>query len=100
MQFSNRRYLIAGLASTATLVLSGCGDKEARPSPTATLSNNENVHAAVQILIRAADSLASNVSEFDTENWRDVVPNVRAAASDVTNAVVGLRSALGYSDAN
>ena len=40
------------------------------------------------------------MSDFDTEDWKDVVPDVQAAASNVTFAALELKQALGYSDAD
>jgi hypothetical protein len=84
--------------SGAILVASvGC-DKESRPAATASLTNNDEIHNAMQTLIDAASSLQSDVADFDTEDWKEVVPNVRTAASDIETAVLSLKIALGYSE--
>lgn len=97
MSTERRTALFAALGA-ATLVLTGC-ENERKPSSTATLLNNQEVHEAVKAIIGAVDELESNVDNFDAENWRDVVPEVKAAASNVAGAVGTLRQALGYSDA-
>ena len=95
---TQRRTLVFSTLSGAAIVLAGCGS-EPKPSATATLVNNKQVHDAVSELISAVDGLESNISAFDSENWRDVVPEVKTAASNVVSAVGTLRQALGYSDA-
>jgi hypothetical protein len=94
---TRRRALLCGATASAALVLASC-ESEPKPSPTATLANNDEVHAAVKSLVRSADNLNGAVGGFDDENWRDVVPNVKSAAADVLSAVRQLRQALGYSE--
>lgn len=92
----SRRTLLISLASAAMATMSAC-ESEPKPSPTATLVNNEGVHQAVTNLIAAVDSLNADVSRFDEhENWRDVVPDVKVAAENVASATIALRAALGY----
>ena len=79
--------------------MTGC-EREPKPSSTATLLNNEAVHNAVKVLIDAVDELGSDIGQFDTEDWKDVVPEVRTAATNVESALASLRQALGYSDAS
>jgi len=43
----------------------------------------------------AIGNLEGDVSSFDDENWREVVPNVETAATDVREAFDNLRCALG-----
>ncbi len=95
--FTKRRELLAALGTAMLVASAGC-DKEAKPAPTATLTNNEGVHTAMKTLIGAVGSLQSNVGQFAVENWREVVPNVRTSASDVELALSSLRTALGYSE--
>lgn len=92
----NRRdFAIAAFASS--FALAGC-DSEPKPSPSATLTNNSAVHEAVKVLVDAASSLESAVGQFEDNSWREVVPEVEGASSDVASAVSRLRTALGYSD--
>jgi hypothetical protein len=72
-------------------------NSEPRPDATATLVNNEEVHRAFLALESAASELDGSIAQFDSENWRDVVPQVRGAAGDVESASAQLRKALGYS---
>jgi hypothetical protein len=98
MQITGRRAaLFAGFG--AALAFTGC-EREPKPSSTATLLNNEEVHNAVKVLIDAVDGLGSDIGQFDTEDWKDVVPEVRTAAANVESALASLRQALGYSDAS
>jgi len=83
------------LVGAATVAMSAC-ESEPKPSATATLLNNDAVHQAVLALTSAADALNGDVSRFDSENWRDVVPDVKGATANVVDAVAGLRKALGY----
>ncbi len=93
----HRRELLTALSGGMLLFSAGC-ENEPKPSATATLTNNDAIHSAVQALLSTVASLQSSVAEFDTEDWRSVVPNVRSAASDVDSAVSSLRTALGYSE--
>jgi hypothetical protein len=99
MNKDNRRSVVTGLRAASLLSLSGC-ETESKPSASATLVNREAIHKAVNALVEAADNLARNVSDLDTEDWKDVVPDVQAAASTVTTAVLELKKTLGYSDAS
>src|SRR6476646_318491 len=94
---TERRELLAALSTAMLIASAGCG-KEAKPAATATLTNNEGVHAAMKTLVGAVSSLQENVGQFDVENWREVVPNVRTSASDVALALSLLRTALGYGE--
>ena len=99
MDKDNRRSVLTALLAASLLTLSGC-ESESKPSAGATLVNREAIHKAVNALVEATDSLARSVGDFDTEDWKDVVPDVQTAASNVTAAVLELKRALGYSDAS
>lgn len=45
------------------------------------------VQSAIDDLESAADDLSSAVSRFDYEDWRDVVPDVVSAASEIESGV-------------
>ena len=61
-----RRKAFSVIASGAALLaLAGC-DAEDKPSATATVLNNENVHEAMKSVEEALDSLESNVDDFST----------------------------------
>jgi hypothetical protein len=68
------------VAGAAMVAMTAC-ESEPKPSATATLFNNDAVHAAFKALVDAVDALDGGVSRFDSENWRDVVPDIRAAAA-------------------
>jgi len=46
----------------------------------------------------AIGDLEGDVSNFDDENWREVVPDVETATTDVRDAFDSLRRALGVHD--
>jgi hypothetical protein len=87
--------MLIGLTNYAMIGLGGC-QREPTPSPTATLLNNKEVNTAMQTLTGAVEDLEGRIEEFETENWRDVVPEVKSASSEVANALAALRKALGY----
>lgn len=45
-------------------------------------------------LADAIDNLAEDVSEFDTEDWKEVVPKITGGTEDVSAAFERLRRAL------
>ena len=51
-------------------------------------------------MISAVQDLESDVERFDDENWRDVVPDIKTATTDVVDAATQMRIALDYSDTN
>jgi hypothetical protein len=92
----NRRLFALNLPVAAGLLI-GC-DTEQKPSHTATLLSNGEVQDAMKAVDSAIDGLEGDVGRFDDENWRDIVPDVQAAASDVRDAFAKLRTALGVAD--
>lgn len=90
----NRRMFALSLPASAILI--GC-DTDQKPSSTATLLSNKDVQEAMQSLSSAIGDLEGSVGSFASENWREVVPSVEAATSDVRNAFSKLRSTLGIS---
>ena len=97
MASMNRREFALALTSS-TALLAGC-DSEPKPDHTATLLNNPEVHQAVQSIDDAIANLEGDVDDFDTENWREVVPNMKASTDEIREAFDQLKTALGYSDA-
>jgi len=93
-----RRKAFSVIASGAALLaLAGC-DAEDKPSATATVLNNENVHEAMKSVEEALDSLESNVDDFSTTNWKEVVPEVEVSVADLRQSLNQLKKELGYSD--
>ncbi len=92
----NRRKFSLALVSSVVFV-SGC-DNDQKPSRTATALNNGEVQRALQTLSSAIGTLENATAQFENEDWKDVVPEVQGAASDVQSAFSGLRQALGVSD--
>jgi hypothetical protein len=44
----------------------------------------------------AVGALEEHADSFDSENWRDVVPEIKSSAEELRSAVDSLRQALGY----
>ena len=75
--------------------VAGCNE-ESKPSPTATLFNNDKVNKAVKELIEFVALLDEDIAKFESDDWRDVVPQVRNDTDAIADAVSELRKALGY----
>jgi GAF domain-containing protein len=88
----NRRQF-ARVTLSATTLLIGC-DTEQKPSHTATLLNNSEVQEALKSLASAIDNLVGDVGDFDSKNWKEVVPEVTSGAEEVSGAFERLRRAL------
>jgi hypothetical protein len=88
---NRRQFSIAALSATTLLI--GC-DTDQKPSHTATLLNNSEVQEALKSLADAIDNLAGDVSNFDTGNWKEVVPEVTSGTEEVSAAFERLRRAL------
>ena len=52
------------------------------------------LESAVQKLQTASEELSSSQAGFDDTNWRDVVPEVKAATEEVTSALDEVNAAL------
>jgi hypothetical protein len=87
------KYLIVFIVVAGFAWLAAC---ESEPKPAATLLNNEEVHRAFQHLKDASEKLNGDTDRFDDENWREVVPDVKSAAAEVSDAAAELEKALGY----
>ena len=78
------------------LLLSACGDKgriaeleeQLEAAPFAT----EQVQSDAEVVRSANNELESAVDRLDTDNWRDVVPDIRDTASAVDTAQTELES--------
>lgn len=92
---SRRSFTVTASASALALLLVGC-DSGPKPDRTATLLNSEEVKRAMAELLSAIDALESDVDEFDSKSWREVVPEVKDSAANVSSAADRLKSALGY----
>jgi hypothetical protein len=95
----NRRQFALSYLVSSVAVVAGC-NSEPKPDALATLLNNPAVHEAFKNLENAISSLESHVDDFDSENWRDVVENVKSDSSNLSDGIEALKSALGYSDSN
>jgi hypothetical protein len=92
----DRRVFALAAAGASLAVLSGC-DSNPKPSHTATLLDNDKVHEAMSAVDSALAGLENNVENFDSDNWRDVVPEVKSGTEELRDALDSLKLALGYS---
>jgi hypothetical protein len=60
------------------------------------LLKKEEVHNAVQELDSQIGGLESDVEDFDSQKWRDVVPRIKESAESVRGTLDELKKALGY----
>jgi outer membrane murein-binding lipoprotein Lpp len=88
---NRRRFAVAAISST--VLLAGC-NTEQKPSSTATPFNNSGIQESLKSLAAAIDDLVGDISEFDTENWREVVPKVTSSAENVSERFEALRREL------
>lgn len=61
-------------------------------------SQIEDLQAKASSLEEASDNLQSEMDRFDTENWRDVVGDAKAAAQEVDSAKDELSAAAANAD--
>ena len=78
---NRREFAFVSLTSSAGLLV-GC-DTDPKPDHTATLFNSSEVQEAVQSIEAAIADFESDVVDFDTENWREVVPKVKASTDEI-----------------
>ena len=69
----DRRIFAVSAVSLSVFALSGC-ESEPKPSATATLIDNDQVHQAMQSLESVIANVSSDAEDFDTKSWREVVP--------------------------
>lgn len=62
---------------------------------TATLLNNQKVHATVTELDNDTGRVENEVGRLDSDGWRDVVPEVEATTEKLRDAVETLVKILG-----
>jgi outer membrane murein-binding lipoprotein Lpp len=97
MAVMNRRDFAVAAMTSSVLAVAGC-DNDQKPARTSTLLNNSGVQEAMKAVEDAIGGLESNVDNFDDENWREVVPEVKTSATDVRDAFDRLRQELGVAD--
>jgi ABC-type transporter Mla subunit MlaD len=91
----DRRTLLFGIVTLGAMTLPACSPQdEAKPSATATLLNHDKIVQAVDSLSGAVDDLNASLGGFDDENWQDVVPKVKEAASNVDSALADLKNLM------
>jgi hypothetical protein len=88
---TDRRALFAAVA--AALATSACERKTAA-TPEVDM---ELVGNAMGALGEAIDALQMSMGGFGKANWKDVVPQVSAAVTEVRNSYANLQQALGAS---
>jgi hypothetical protein len=91
----NRRHF--ALMLPAVSLLAGC-DTDQKPDHAATLLNNSGVQDALKALSDAINGLESDVGRFEGENWKEVVPDVESASTEIRDAFDKLRQELGVQD--
>ena len=93
---NRRQFALAAVSCSA--LLTGC-DTEQKPAATATLLNNSEIQSALKNLADAIDTLVGDVGEFDSNSWREVVPQVTNSSEEVSSAFEALRRALNVPNA-
>jgi hypothetical protein len=88
-----RLFLTLSALAAATAGLAACA-KEDDPAAAVTGANHDGVAEALDALGSAIDDLGTAIDRFDDDNWRDVVPDVRTSATDVSNAADQLKDLL------
>jgi hypothetical protein len=97
--FSMKRRAFAVAVATACLAGIGGCESDPKPSHTATLLDNDKVHEAMTAVDGALANLEGDVDDFDTGNWREVVPEVKSGTDELREAIDSLKLALGYPQA-
>ncbi len=96
-----RRRLILALGTLGAVALASCSrEQDDKPSAAATLANHEKIVGALNDLSSAVDGLEQAVGGFDGEDWRDVVPEVKSAASSVSDALATLKGLMAGNNAD
>lgn len=90
-----RQFLSLSLGASLSSLQSGCNERP-KPSPTATLLNNDDIADAVDELAGSLQELEITVEDFSSEDWREVVPRVRDAVHNVRSNLGRLQHELGY----
>jgi hypothetical protein len=93
MDTSDRRSILTALVGCMMAGSTSC-DSESR----STSSDKDVLKSAITTLTGAVDHLQYTVGEFDNDNWREVVPDVRAATVGIVNALIQVRRILNYND--
>jgi hypothetical protein len=82
----NRRAFTLGGVFVGASALVGC-DSDPKPSHTATPLGNDKVHEAMTAVDGALANLEGDVGNFDTDNWREVVPEVKSGTEELRRAL-------------
>lgn len=89
----SRRALVLAVATSGLAALAACS-RDDGPNVQATADNFEKVKSKVGDLETAVDSLMQSVGRFDDDNWREVVPDVQSAASEVESVLADLKQVM------
>ena len=81
-------FVIATLGAT----LAACSKDD--PAAVVPGGKHDDVVAAIAALGSAVDDLQGAVGRFDDDNWREVVPDVKTAAANVSDAADKLKGLL------
>ena len=93
---NRRQFALAAVSFSA--LLAGC-DTEQKLAATATLLNNSEIQSALKNLADAIDTMVGDVGEFDSNSWREVVPQVTNSSEEVSSGFEALRRALSVPNA-
>lgn len=73
------------------LWLAACSGSPRRPVEPTPAEKVAGLMGKIRDLEERVESLESNVERFDLENWRDVVPDVRSDAEELSDEIRRLR---------
>jgi hypothetical protein len=80
------------LIAPALLFVFACESGPKKPPPPTPAEQMASVMGKIEDLEERIDNLKSDADRFGTENWRDVVPDVRADADELDSELDELRA--------
>jgi hypothetical protein len=83
------------LTMCSGMTISGCDDSAMRE-----VEFSKMIRGGAAEVKNALETVESNVNEFETKNWRDVVPEVQSSLSELRVAVEDLEKMLEPPDVN
>jgi len=85
----SRRSVLSLLLVGGILPLSGCDEQEVVP-----LQYRQRLEDQAKALREAIEALASEIDNFDTDNWREVVPDVQEGIRTVLDELKTLEETI------
>ena len=89
-----RRLLVALGGLSAATALVACAKKDDPAAVVPGGKKHDKVATALDSAVAAVGALTDAIDRFDNDNWRDVVPDVKQAAANVSSALDDLKTAL------